>query len=264
MGDAQSDAALGACARRHARAGPPVAARSGGGLPLRRLRARGCARRADLRARARSARRPGSVALSRVRDRLPRAHGRHVLCGSVRRLDAPRGAHRRAALDARVRARRSRRCRARVDATFEPAAGPRVAHPPAHRGRRRSGAAPARGDRCRRPRRATPCVVDQQCRPLRRLHARPWRRMPRCRSSGRSSPTTSSSPATALPHEELARLVERKLLTVEPYRSYGIDLDDVLQRGRRAHPRGSHQPLRPRVRAGTATTRCSAGSAARQ
>ena len=43
---------------------------------------------------------------------------------------------------------------------------------------------------------------------------------------------------------ELAAAVERDLLTKEPYRSYGIDIDDVLLPGQPERARGPHQPLR--------------------
>ena len=101
------------------------------------------------------------------------------------------------------------------------------------RGRRR----PARG------------VVDGQPRPLRRLHRRAGRErqpaaLPRVHRRPHRRPRERAGVA------ELAAAVERDLLGEEPYRSYGIDLADVLRRGKPADARGPDQPLRPRLGVG--------------
>ena len=154
-----------------------------------------------------------------------------------------------------------------------------VESPTSGREPRRSGSAraarphPAGEPDSRRARAAASCSVRRRggCDSGRLAVAR-RRRGRAARSSGRRTtrcgPTTSRSFAAAgqaVPlyrafvvdgivapdngeaSRELARAVARDLLPREPYRSYGIDLDDVLRSRQRAHARGPDRPLRPDV-----------------
>ena len=68
---------------------------------------------------------------------------------------------------------------------------------------------------------------------------------PACRSSARSSPTTSSIPTTGRPRESSPRRCSATSSRSQPYRAYGIDLRDVLLARQPARARGPDQPLRP-------------------
>ena len=73
-------------------------------------------------------------------------------------------------------------------------------------------------------------------------------------STGRSSPTTSSRRRTATRPGELAAAMQRDLLTREPYRSYGVTLDELFEQGSfRVHE--DLYLLSDRCSAGTTTTR---------
>ena len=81
-------------------------------------------------------------------------------------------------------------------------------------------------------------------------------------STARSSPTTSSRPRTARPRAGSQRRCSSDLLTREPYRSYGVTLDELFAKGASACTRTcTSSPTRSS--AGTTTTRCFVGQGSR-